>query len=77
VIGDLRRLIRAAKADQVGRDRAQAGGGQDRDYLAVEEGPAGFAVQEQYWGWLWLTWFASRGRCARGMKDGEPGEVLL
>ena len=48
VVGARRRLVGAAEADQVGRDRAQPGGGEHRDHRAVEEAPRRLAVHEQH-----------------------------
>ena len=48
VVGVVGRLVRAAEADQVGRDRAQAGVDQHRDDLPVQVGPGRLTVQEQH-----------------------------
>ena len=48
VVLDAGRLVRAAEADQVGRDRPQPGVGQDGQQRAVEERPGRLAVQQQH-----------------------------
>ena len=48
VVRDVGGLVRAAEADEVGRDRAQPGGGEQRDHRAVQERPGRLAVQQQH-----------------------------
>jgi hypothetical protein len=41
-------LVRTTEADQVGCDRPQAGCGQDRDHVPVEEAPGRLTVEQQH-----------------------------
>jgi hypothetical protein len=47
VVLDPRRLVRAPEADQVGRDGPDTRLGEHGHHVAVEERPAGLAVQQQ------------------------------
>src|SRR5256886_12162818 len=48
VVGAFRGLVRASEPDEVGDHRSEAGAGDDRDHLPVEEAPGRLAVQEQH-----------------------------
>ena len=48
VQGFVLRLVGAAEADEIGRDDAVPGRGDDRDHLPVEVGPRGLAVQHEH-----------------------------
>src|ERR1035437_5233353 len=48
VVGLGCRFVGASKADQIGGDHPKAGVYEDRDHLAVEEGPRRFAVEREH-----------------------------
>ena len=47
VVLTLHRLVRAAEADEIGRDRAESCGGEDRDHLAIQVRPRRLAVEAE------------------------------